>query len=166
MSDTATTTAIEVRPLDDGEREWSTPFLHAGWGEPGVVRRGELVDPTTLAGFVAFAEGERAGLATYAVRGGECELVTIDSLREGIGVGRALLDAVRQAAVEAGCRRLWLVTTNDNLRALGVYQRWGMELVAFRRDAVTESRKLKPSIPERAANGIPIKDELELELRL
>ena len=160
-------TAIEVRPLGESEREWSSAFLHAEWGTAGVARRGELVDPTPLPGFVAVVEGGRAGLATYAVRGDECELVTIDSLREGIGVGRALLDAVRDAAVAAGCRLLWLVTTNNNLRALELYQRWGMELVAFRRDAVAEARKtLKPSIPEHAANGIPIKDELELELLL
>ena len=92
--------------------------------------------------------------------------MTIDSLREGIGVGRALLDAVRDAAVETGCRRLWLVTTNDNVRALKVYQRWGMDLVALRRDAVTEARTLKPTIPERDADGIPLKHELELELLL
>ena len=41
-----------------------------------------------------------------------------------------------------------------------------MNLVAFRRDGVREARKLKASIPERAANGIPINDELELELLL
>jgi hypothetical protein len=42
-----------------------------------------------------------------------------------------------------------------------------MNLVAFRSDAVTEARKrLKPSIAERAANGIPISHELELELLL
>ncbi len=158
--------AIDVRPLGGGEREWSRAFLRTEWGEPGVVRRGELVDPVTLPGFVAYVERERAGLATYAVRGDECELVTLDSLREGIGVGRALLEAVRDEAVSAGCRRLWLVTTNDNVRALGIYQRWGMSLVALRRDAVAEARKVKPSIPERAANGIPIKDELELELLL
>jgi DNA-3-methyladenine glycosylase I len=156
-----------VRALGDGEREWSTAFLRAEWGETGVARRGELIDASPLPGFVALVGGERAGLVTYAVRGDECEVVTIDSLREGIGVGRALLDAVRNAAVEAGCRRLWLVTTNNNVRALEIYQRWGMELVAFRRDAVAEARKtLKPSIPERAENGIPIKHELELELRL
>jgi ribosomal protein S18 acetylase RimI-like enzyme len=160
-------TAIDVRVLGEGEREWSDAFLRADWGEPGVVRRGELVDPTTLPGFVAFLDGERAGLATYAVRGDECELVTIDSFREGLGVGRALLDGVREAAVGAGCRRLWLVTTNDNVRALELYQRWGMELAAFRRDAVTEARKtMKPSIPTHAANGIPLKHELELELFL
>jgi ribosomal protein S18 acetylase RimI-like enzyme len=157
---------LEVRELAGADREWATAFLRDSWGG-GVARRGELVELTALPGFVASADGERAGLATYAVRGDECELVTIDSLREGIGIGRMLLEAVHAAAVEAKCRRLWLVTTNDNVRALELYQRWGMELVAFRRDAVTEARKtLKPSIPERAANGIPIKDELELELLL
>jgi ribosomal protein S18 acetylase RimI-like enzyme len=50
-------------------------------------------------------------------------------------VGRALLDDVRNAASEAGCTRLWLITTNDNLRALKLYQRWGMEIVAFHRHA-------------------------------
>jgi GNAT superfamily N-acetyltransferase len=101
------------------------------------------------------------------VRGEECELVTIRSLREGRGVGRALLDAVRAAAIEAGCTRLWLITTNDNLRALELYQRWGMEIVAFHRHAVTEARRhLKPSIPQRGAHGIRMAHELELELRL
>jgi ribosomal protein S18 acetylase RimI-like enzyme len=158
---------ITVRPLDDDDRPWALEVERESWGEPVVARRGELVDPTVLPGFVAVVDGERVGLATYAVRGEECELVTIDSLREGIGIGRALLDAVREAAVAGGCRRLWLVTTNDNLRALEIYQRWGMNLAAFRRDAVTEARKhLKPSISEVAANGIAIRHELELELLL
>jgi ribosomal protein S18 acetylase RimI-like enzyme len=100
------------------------------------------------------------------VRGDECEVVTIRSLREGRGIARALLDAVREAARAAGCRRLWLITTNNNLRALDVYQRWGLDLVALHRDAVAESRRLKPSIPERDGRGIPIAHELELELLL
>lgn len=73
----------------------------------------------------------------------------------------------RDAAVAAGCRRLWLTTTNDNLRALAVYQCWGMDIAALHRHAVTEARRrLKLSIPERGASGIPIAHELELELRL
>ena len=131
-----------------------------------MARRGELVDPTGLAGFVARLDGERAGLVTYAVRGDECEVVTIRSLREGHGIARALLDAVRDAARAAGCRRLWLITTNNNLRALDVYQRWGLDLVALHRHAVAESRRLKPSIPERDGRGIPIAHELELDLLL
>ena len=156
---------IDVKPLGAAEREWSNAFLLDSWG--GVVaRRYELVDRPSCLASSRSSTTTVWGLATYAVRGDECELVTIDSLREGIGVGRALLDAVRAAAAEAGCRRLWLVTTNDNVRALKLYQRWGMDLVALRRDAVTEARTLKPAIPERGVNGIPLKHELELELLL
>lgn len=158
---------IEIRRLSDDDRPWATAVETESWGEPVVARLGELVDPTRLPGFVALLDGQRAGLASYAVRGDACEVVTITSLREGHGVARALLDAVRDAAVAAGCRRLWLVTTNDNLRALALFQRWGMEIVAFHRDAVTDARRrLKPSIAARGAGGIAIAHELELELPL
>jgi ribosomal protein S18 acetylase RimI-like enzyme len=158
---------IEIRPLTDSDRGWAVQFEGESWSKPVVARLGELVDPTQLPGFIAFLDGQRAGLASYAVRGAECELVTIRSLHEGRGVGRALLDAVRNAAVEAACARLWLITTNDNLRALELYQRWGMQIVAFHRHAVTEARRhLKPSIPKRGTHGIPIAHEFELELRL
>ena len=158
---------IDVRPLTESDRAWAVQVEADSWSQPVVARLGELVDPTQLPGFIAVLDGERAGLASYAVRGAECELVTIRSLHEGRGVGRALLDAVRDAAVEAGCTRLWLITTNDNVRALELYQRWGMEIVAFHRHAVTEGRRhLKPSIPKRGAHGIPIAHEFELELRV
>jgi len=158
---------IEVRPLTERDRAWALQIETETWGVPLVARLGELVDPTGLPGFIALVDGEPVGLATYAIRGRDCELVTIRSLREGRGVGRALLDAAREAAVGAGCMRLWLITTNDNLRALALYQRWGMEIVAFHRHAVTESRRnLKPTIGERGEHGIPIAHELELELRL
>jgi ribosomal protein S18 acetylase RimI-like enzyme len=157
---------VDVRPLTEADRAWATELEADSWGVPVVARLGELVDPTELPGFVALDGDERVGLVTYAVRGDECEVVTIRSLQEGRGIGRALLDAVRDAAVAAGCRRLWLITTNNNLRALRVYQRWGMDIAALHRNAVVEARRLKPSIPERGTDGIPIAHELELELRL
>jgi hypothetical protein len=58
------------------------------------------------------------------------------------------------------------VTTNDNLDALRFYQRRGMRLVGLAPDAVKVSRAFKPSIPEIGAYGIPIRDELTLELPL
>jgi ribosomal protein S18 acetylase RimI-like enzyme len=156
---------LEVWPLLEADAPWAAEVQRDGWGTV-VARRGELVDPGRLPGFVALLDGERAGLATYAIRGDACEVVTIQSLLEGHGVGRALLDAVRGAAVDARCRRLWLVTTNNNTRALGVYQRYGLEIVAFYHDAVALSRQVKPSIPEHDGLGVPIAHELELELRL
>ena len=41
-----------------------------------------------------------------------------------------------------------------------------MDLAALHRHAVDESRRLKPSIPERDARGVLIAHELELELLL
>lgn len=158
---------IEIRPVTADDRPWVVELETESWGVPLVARRGELVDPTLLPGFIAWLDGRRAGLVSYDVRRDECEVVTIRSLSEGRGIGRALLEAVRAAAQEAGCRRMWLITTNNNLRALALYQRWGMDLVALHRHAVSEARsRLKPSIPELDASGIPIAHELELELEL
>jgi ribosomal protein S18 acetylase RimI-like enzyme len=159
--------AIEVRPLEEDDRPWADEVELRSWGERHVVRLGERVDPTVLPGFVAWLGGERAGLLAYAIRGDECEVVTVTSLQEGLGIARALLDAVRDAALAAECRRMWLTTTNDNLRALAVYQRWGMDIAALHRHAVTEARRrLKPSLPERGVSGIVLAHEFELELRL
>jgi len=52
------------------------------------------------------------------------------------------------------------------LNALGFYQKRGFELVAVHRGAVNESRKIKPSIPLVGMNGIPLRDEIELEIKL
>ena len=90
-------------------------------------------------------------------------LVTLDALVEGAGVGTMLLDAAAEAARSAGCRRLWVITTNDNVHALRFYQRRGFALAALHRDAVTKARRLKPEISLVGEHGIPIRDELELE---
>jgi ribosomal protein S18 acetylase RimI-like enzyme len=90
-------------------------------------------------------------------------LVTINAFVDGLGVGGALVDAVADQARGLGCRRLWLITTNDNTRALRFYQRHGFRLVAVHTGAIAESRRLKPGISLIGNDGIPIRDELELE---
>ena len=154
-----------VRPFREGDREWVRETLRELWGET-VVSRGAVHDPTALPGFVAEEGGERVGLLTYRVDGADCEVVTIDAFPEGAGAGTALLDAAARAARDAGCGRVWLITTNDNLRALRFYQRRGFRLVAVHPDALERSRELKSSIPEIGLDGIPLRDELELELTL
>jgi ribosomal protein S18 acetylase RimI-like enzyme len=134
-------------------------------GGPLQARRGELLDVLALPGFVAEREGGRAGLATYRIDNNECELAFIATLERQAGVGTALLDAVLRAA--SGCERIWLVTTNDNLDALRFYQRRGFVLSALRPGAVDEARRtLKPQIGTVGEYGIPLHDEVELELRV
>jgi ribosomal protein S18 acetylase RimI-like enzyme len=155
--------SLDVQPLRDEDRSWARRLLAARWGSPTIVSRGRAQDASRLAGFVARLDGARAGLATYRIDGDACELVSLDSITENCGVGSALLDAVVSMATEAGCRRLWLITGNDNLNALRFYQKRELRLVALHRDALAESRRIKPEIPERGLHGIPLRDELELE---
>ena len=157
---------LAVRALIAEDLEWVVELFTERWGGVTSVSRGVAHDTTALPGFVALLDGKRAGVATYRITDRECELVTLDSLREGTGVGTALVGAVAEAARVAGAGRLWLITTNDNVRALRFYQRHGFDLVAVHRDAVARSRALKPSIPEIGLDGIPIRHELELELPL
>jgi ribosomal protein S18 acetylase RimI-like enzyme len=92
--------------------------------------------------------------------------VTIDSDKPSIGVGTVLIDAVKEIARQAGCSRLWLITTNDNMNALRFYQKRGFVLVAVHRNALERSRKLKPEIPLIGDDEIPLRDEIELEMML
>ncbi len=153
------------RRLGKNGRGWAARLMEDRWGSAKVVSRGKVHYPSQLPGFIALLGRRRVGLATYRIYGDTCELVTIDSLLEGEGVGSALLDAVKGAAKMAGCKRLWLVTTNDNLRALGFYQKRGFHLAAIHLNALAESRKLKPEIPFLGLGGIPLRDEVELELQ-
>ncbi|MED7926756.1 GNAT family N-acetyltransferase [Nonomuraea sp. LP-02] len=159
--------SLSVRPIGPADVESVSAVLRESWGGTTLVAmgRGELVDAAAQPGFLAELDGEPAGVVTYRERDGAVEIITIDAVLPGKGVGRALLDAVRAAAVERGATRLWLITTNDNTRALRFYQRYGFDLVALHRDGVERARRLKPSIP-READGIPIRHELELELLL
>jgi ribosomal protein S18 acetylase RimI-like enzyme len=150
--------------IDDEERKRLARRVRSTWGET-VVRRGEAVDPADGELIGAYADEEIVGVATYAIRDDECEVVAIEAYQERRGIATVLMDAIRTRAQAAGCRRLWLVTTNDNVPAIAFYQRWGMDLCALRRNAITEARAaLKPGIPELGYDDIPMRHELEFEI--
>ena len=154
---------MRIRPLVEDDRAWLRPFVVQRWGAPTVVAHGRAYAAAELPGFVALADDEPRGVVTYSIEGRACEIVTIDSVTEGIGIGTALIEAVANRAREAACRRLWLITTNDNLPMLRFAQKRGFALVAVHPNALETSRKLKPEIPRVGRDGIPLRDELELE---
>ncbi|MBM3267570.1 MAG: GNAT family N-acetyltransferase [Candidatus Sericytochromatia bacterium] len=157
---------VQVRELSGADREWLARETERLWGGAVVISRGRAHAPASLPGFVAYLDGERAGVATFRVDGPEAELVTIDAFEPRRGVGSALLGAVELAVAAAGGRRVWLVTTNDNLGAVRFYQRRGYALAALHPGAIADSRRLKPTIPATGTFGIPIRDELVLEKAL
>ena len=155
-----------IRALTPGDREWALKIVR-GWGADFVVSRGRKIFAADLPGFCAVSpSGERVGFATYEVVGDQCQMVTLHAFVPFVGIGTRLVEAVRTAAVDDGCHRLWLITTNDNMDALRFYQRRGFSLVAVHRGLRDVARRLKPEIPIVGAYGIPIRDEVELEMRL
>ncbi len=159
-------TDLLVRATQASERNWVESFIKSHWGSEIVVAKGRVTRPAELDGFAALQGEKPIGLLTYRTEGPDCEIVTLDSTVQGKGIGTILIDAVKQKAKVNGCRRLWLITTNDNLNALGFYQKKRFRLVALYPNALEASRKLKPEISLKASNGVPIRDELELELEL
>jgi GNAT superfamily N-acetyltransferase len=158
---------VTVRPANPDDREAIDALFTASWGGPYAVGHGVRWDLRTLPTLVAEGpDGGLAGVLTYTLDGDSLEVVSIDASPPRGGTGSALLAAAAALARDNGARRLWLVTTNDNLDALRFYQRRGLRIAAVAPGAVDESRKLKPEIPEIGAYGIPIRDEIVLELPL
>lgn len=156
-----------LRALVPSDRAWVRDWMVEHWGSEFMAVHGQLFRMDGLPGLVAGLQGEVVGLVTYRLFDGICEILSLDSLIEGRGIGSALVAAVRLLARQAGCRSLRLTTTNDNLNALRFYQKRGFHLYALRPGAVDLARRtLKPQIPLLGEADIPIRDEIELELVL
>ncbi len=154
---------FHIRPIRAQDRQWVHGLLISHWGSVKIISRGREHSADKLPGFIAALCGRPVGLLTYHIARGACEIVTLDSLREGIGVGSALLHAMVDLARTVKCHRLWLITTNDNTGAIKFYQRRGFSVCAVHHGAVSGARKRKPQIPTHNQEGIPIEHEWELE---
>jgi len=156
---------FEIEPVRR-YRDFVDGQIAESWGAHFIVSKGRLHDTRLHPGFAAVAGGAVIGYILYWLENGECEITVLESFREKQGVGSALIGAVVQAAKDAFCRRVWLVTTNDNIQAIRFYQRYGFALRAVHIDAMDEARKLKPQIPLTGCDDIPIAHEFEFEMLL
>ncbi len=159
---------LTVRKATAEDRDAVAAIHDATWGGPIVVGHGVSYDLRLLPTLVAVdAGGSVLGALAYHVGGDVLEVVSVAAAGAGgEGAGTALLAAAADEARGQDLRRLWLITTNDNLPALRFYQRRGLRITAVAPGAVDESRRRKPAIPLTGNEGIELHDELTLELRL
>jgi ribosomal protein S18 acetylase RimI-like enzyme len=147
---------------DDAVGEFLRRHNHAR-----VTRLGQLLMPLEHPAVLAERDGNIVGVLTLRFDDAESEVLTLHVDGRQGGIGTALLEEAARLARDRGSRRLFLVTTNDNVDALRFYQRRGFRLCALHVGAVDESRAtLKPEIPAIGEYGIPLRDELVLELAL
>jgi ribosomal protein S18 acetylase RimI-like enzyme len=155
-----------IKPLDETHRAWAIELIRREWASPQIITRGKIHDCKKLPGFIFLEDDKPIGLLLYVIDHNECEIISLNSLLQKRGVGSSLIQEVKNDAKAAGCSRVWTITTNDNLEALHFYQKRGLTLVAVYPNALAKSRILKPELPMIGKDGIPLRDEIELELLL
>jgi ribosomal protein S18 acetylase RimI-like enzyme len=157
---------VDIRMLEPTDLQAAIDLLDRELGGRQQARLGTLHDVLALPGVGAWDAHRLVGVATYAVQGEGAELaaIAVSSGHRLRGIGTQLIDAVVTAARSAGAHNVWLVTTNDNVDALRLYQRRGFRLSELHAGGVDRARALKPAIPREGSYGIPIRDELVLTL--
>lgn len=155
---------MDIKIISSENRNQINEFIKLHWFSTDMVVRGEIVDMTTTNGFVMYNDGEIIGVVTYRIKASECEIMSLDSLREKQGIGATLLNKVIEAAKDENCLRVKLITTNDNINALRFYQKRGFDMLNLYCNALDISRKLKPSIPLTGDFGITLRHEIEMSL--
>ncbi|MDQ0208736.1 GNAT family N-acetyltransferase [Alkalicoccobacillus murimartini] len=154
---------MDIIKISNQIREQVSQFFESNWGTNQMVLSSGIYNCSELKGFVSRdSSGDIVGLITYVLRQEECEIISLDSLKEGKGIGTGLLSAVEEMSQMKGCTLIKLVTTNDNIKALSFYQKREYRLSRIIKDAVTDARKLKPEIPLVGNYEIPLHDEIEL----
>jgi len=162
---------IQLRPIDHANAadvEYLKGELTRHWGGTQIWSRGAMYQGLDIPGLIAEVDGQRAGAITWSVLPGSAlfEVVTLQTTLESAGVGERLLDAAVLEAQRLGCIRAFLTTTNDNMRGLQFYQKRGWRICMLHRGLIDEARKRLPFIPRVGIGGIPLRDEIELEVWL
>ena len=149
-------------PMAQDEHTWLRNLWQAEWGGASMVSHGDAYHLSELLSLVARRGQQLVGAATYRMDEDSCELMSINAVESGIGVGTELLTAIERETIAAGKERVWLITSNDNLDAMRFYQRRGYLMVGVHVGAVDDARRIKPTIPLIGHHGIEIHDEVEL----
>ncbi len=116
---------MEIRAIEQTDRKKVGEFITRRWFSLQMVVHGESIDLGKAEGLYAIDVGEIVGLVTFSIQGAEMEILSLDSIREGEGIGTTLLERAVSVARASGLARVMLVTTNDNVSALCFYQRRG-----------------------------------------
>jgi ribosomal protein S18 acetylase RimI-like enzyme len=144
--------ALEIKSVF--QSEWCADF---------IVTRDNIIKYSDVTGFAVKENDKIIGLITYLIRHKEMEITSLNSFIKNQGIGTLLINKVIETAKQAGIKRLWLITTNDNTKAIEIYKKRGFRIVKIHEGTIAESRKLKPTIPLYGNDGIEIRDEVEME---
>jgi N-acetylglutamate synthase-like GNAT family acetyltransferase len=119
-----------------------------GWGSDIIVSRGKIHRTEDLDGVLVYENQKIIGLGLYYIKNNECEIVLLETFIENKGIGTQIIERIKIIAQENNCKRIWVITTNNNINAIKFYQKRGFHFTNIYINAMDESRKIKPEIPK------------------
>lgn len=157
---------LVIKPKTTQDNEFVRTLLSAQFVTTSIVRKGEIHDVFNDNGYIAYYNGQQAGLLTYLLHKDTVEVTSLISLIPAQGIGTALIEEVKKVAINEAKKNIWLITTNDNVSGIEFYKKRGFYVKNVYKNAVEQSRKIKPEIPLTGLENLPITDEIELELAI
>jgi ribosomal protein S18 acetylase RimI-like enzyme len=154
---------IKIRLKNRNDNERIETYLVNNWGGDSIISKGRKHNCGDLQGLIAEGDYSINGMCLYNIEENELEILLIESFIEHNGIGSSLMKDIENIAAENNIKRIWFVTTNDNINAIRFYLKRGYTFKRIERNAIDEYRKQKPGIPIIGNYGIPILDELEFE---
>lgn len=73
-------------------------FFNEHWGSSEMVISSGIYRCENLDGFIFEENDQIVGLITYVIKGNEIEIISLDSILEGKGIGTALIEKVENVA--------------------------------------------------------------------
>jgi GNAT superfamily N-acetyltransferase len=131
-----------------------------GWGSDILVTRGNIYKANDLDGVLVYENGKIIGLGLYKIKN-NCEIILLETFIQNKGIGTKIIEKIKEIARKKGCKRVWLITSNENINAIRFYQKRGFHISNIYINAMDEARKIKPEIPK-IANGIEIEFEINI----
>ena len=155
---------LTIRPATPGDMPRILKLAEFFWHKTDIDCFGHNYNIADLPAFVACDEEHIVGVASYAPEDQALHLVMLHILPtwQGRGAASALINALKGQANDQQVSHIILATSNDNLPALGFYQRLGFTITKILPGSISEEHPdLEPGF-----SGIPIRDEIQMEMKL
>jgi ribosomal protein S18 acetylase RimI-like enzyme len=145
------------------DNSWIVEYMEREWGGNFIITNGRMHYIEQLAGIILSENQKNIGICLYEEGNNECEIVLLEAFEKNKGVGTILIKEMISRMKNMNWRRIWLITTNDNLDAIRFYQRRKFRINKINKNGIDKARKLKHTIPLVGNYGIPIHGEIEME---
>ena len=152
---------LTIRPATRNDQTRIVKLADHFWSETQIESFGRSYQVDMLPAYVACDEDEIVGVASYAREGDATNMVMLHVLPQwqGRGAARDLIRAVVEMTRAEGAKRVIISTSNDDLPALGLYQRLGFTIMDVLVGQILEHH----GGVELGFAGIPVRDEIQME---